>query len=78
MKILLIIIKDNKNILKKETNICATPGCGLEAKLRCPECLKLKITENSYFCGKDCFKKYWLEHKKIHEKCKIKVHLYIA
>lgn len=51
-------------------NICGKTGCKSEAKLRCPECIKLKITANSYFCGKECFKDFWVVHKKIHEECK--------
>lgn len=49
--------------------ICATPGCGKEGKLRCPECVKYKLKDGSFFCGKDCFKGYWAIHKKNHDDC---------
>ncbi len=49
--------------------ICNKPNCGKESKLRCPNCVKLGIKKESYFCGKDCFKSYWAEHRKIHEEC---------
>ena len=42
-------------------------GCSKEAKLRCPNCKKLGIKSESYFCGKECFNSCWAEHKKIHE-----------
>jgi hypothetical protein len=50
---------------------CNTIGCTKDAKLRCPECVKLKIKDESYFCSKDCFKASWSVHKKVHEECKI-------
>lgn len=46
---------------------CNKPGCKNEAHLRCPTCKKYNILKESFFCGKDCFKSYWSEHKKIHE-----------
>lgn len=46
---------------------CNNPGCDKPAKLRCPNCVKLGIKKESYFCGKECFKAYWPEHLKIHE-----------
>ena len=54
---------------KKEEVIykCNKKGCENEAKLRCPNCKKLGIKLESYFCGKECFNSYWSEHKKIHE-----------
>lgn len=30
--------------------ICETPGCGTEAKLQCPTCIKLGIS-GSFFCS---------------------------
>lgn len=56
----------NLSVLK-----CNKTGCTNDGKLRCPECVKLKIKEESYFCGKDCFKSYWGEHKSIHEECRV-------
>lgn len=53
------------------TNKCSKPGCNNDSKLKCPECVKYKIKEGIFFCGKDCFKQYWSEHKKIHKECKI-------
>ena len=55
---------------KKENPIifkCNKPGCENEAKLRCPNCKKLGIKSESYFCGKECFNSFWSEHKKIHD-----------
>jgi hypothetical protein len=52
------------------THKCNKPGCGKDGKLRCPQCIKLKVKSESYFCGKECFTSYWNEHKKIHEECK--------
>jgi methionyl aminopeptidase len=46
---------------------CNKTGCKNEAKLRCPNCKKLGIKSESYFCGKDCFNECWEEHKKIHD-----------
>ena len=42
-------------------------GCEKEANLRCPNCKKLGIKSESYFCGKECFNSCWAEHKKIHD-----------
>ena len=50
-----------------QTHKCNKPGCDKESKLRCPNCKKLGIKEESYFCGKECFQSYWTEHRKIHE-----------
>ncbi|XP_064595511.1 methionine aminopeptidase 1-like [Liolophura sinensis] len=49
--------------------ICETPGCGTEAKLQCPTCIKLGIS-GSFFCSQTCFKGNWGEHKKLHKKSK--------
>ena len=46
--------------------ICWTPGCGKEAKMACPTCIKLGAPP-SRFCDQECFKKSWNEHKKVHE-----------
>ncbi|XP_072164917.1 methionine aminopeptidase 1-like [Diadema setosum] len=51
------------------TNTCETSGCGKEAKLQCPTCIKLQIS-GSYFCSQECFKGSWGEHKKVHKKAK--------
>ena len=56
---------DEKTINHK----CNNPGCNQPAKLRCPNCIKLNIRSESYFCGKECFQSYWPEHKKIHDEC---------
>jgi hypothetical protein len=50
-------------------NMCNKPGCTNEGKLRCPQCVKYKIKEKSYFCSKACFTSYWAVHKNIHEDC---------
>lgn len=54
---------------KEQKNLCNKPGCTNESKLRCPQCVKFKIKDQSYFCGKDCFKSFWGEHTKIHKEC---------
>lgn len=59
--------KTNEPVIE---NICSTPNCGKEAKLRCPNCIKLLIKKESFFCGKDCFKNYWGKHKAVHDECK--------
>lgn len=59
---------ENKNN-SNDTHICNNPNCNNESKLRCPNCKKLGIKKESYFCGKDCFTAYWSEHQKIHEQC---------
>jgi FkbM family methyltransferase len=46
--------------------ICSTILCGKEAKMMCPECIKLGIYP-SHFCGQDCFKSYWKQHNKVHK-----------
>uniref|UniRef100_A0A060TBT5 Methionine aminopeptidase n=1 Tax=Blastobotrys adeninivorans TaxID=409370 RepID=A0A060TBT5_BLAAD len=44
---------------------CSGVDCTNEAsKLKCPTCLKNKV--EAYFCGQDCFKRSWAEHKKTH------------
>ncbi|KAK3089840.1 hypothetical protein FSP39_006979 [Pinctada imbricata] len=48
---------------------CETPGCGKDAKLQCPTCIKLGVP-GSFFCAQDCFKAFWSEHKKVHKKAK--------
>ena len=63
--------EEEKNV---ETHICNNPDCKNEGKLRSPNCHKLGIKKESYFCGKECFKSYWTEHRKIHELCKIKLY----
>jgi methionyl aminopeptidase len=40
-------------------------GCGAEAKLRCPTCIKMKLPD-SFFCGQVCFKANWGMHKLKH------------
>ncbi|XP_074648327.1 methionine aminopeptidase 1-like [Tubulanus polymorphus] len=49
--------------------ICETAGCGNEAKLQCPTCIKLHIP-GSFFCNQECFKNSWKEHKAVHAKAK--------
>ena len=52
---------------KEEIHKCNKKGCEKEANLRCPNCKKLGIKSESYFCGKECFNSCWAEHKKIHD-----------
>ena len=39
--------------------------CSAPSKLKCPTCLKQSLPD-AHFCSQDCFKKNWLEHKKVH------------
>ena len=48
-------------------HLCCTPGCGKPASMACPTCLKLGLPP-SRFCGQECFKNNWNEHKLIHPK----------
>uniref|UniRef100_A0A9J2P1A9 Methionine aminopeptidase n=1 Tax=Ascaris lumbricoides TaxID=6252 RepID=A0A9J2P1A9_ASCLU len=48
-----------------EGAVCASPNCGKAAKLRCPTCIKLHLSD-SYFCSQECFKENWVLHKFIH------------
>ena len=43
--------KEKKEIIHK----CNKAGCEKEANLRCPNCKKLGINDESYFSGKECF-----------------------
>ena len=47
-------------------HICQTKGCGKPAALACPTCLKLGLPP-CRFCGQDCFKANWEEHKAVHK-----------
>lgn len=58
-----------ESIAKENLFLCNKPQCNKEAKLRCPDCKKMQIKKESYFCGKECFKAFWNEHKKVHEEC---------
>ena len=46
---------------------CCTPGCVNPASMACPTCLKLGLPP-SRFCGQECFKGNWNEHKLVHKK----------
>jgi len=56
-----------------ENQVCSAPDCGKPAKMRCPKCSKLDITEGSFFCAQDCFKKNWDQHKAVHKAAKAKM-----
>lgn len=43
---------------------CETPSCDKLGKMKCPTCLKIGIESN--FCGQECFKSFWKQHKIIH------------
>eukprot|EP01070_Trichotokara_eunicae_P002739 Trichotokara_eunicae@DN2873_c0_g1_i2.p1 len=47
-------------------------GCGkeTESKLSCPTCVKLKLPK-AIFCGQECFKTNWSEHKLFHAAKKV-------
>ncbi|KAH0478856.1 MAG: uncharacterized protein KVP18_003209 [Porospora cf. gigantea A] len=44
-------------------------GCTKETSgdLRCPTCAKLDLPD-AWFCGQECFKSSWVEHKIVHKK----------
>lgn len=52
-----------------QLHMCETPGCENEAKLQCPNCIKLKI-QGSFFCSQTCFKGSWELHKALHKLAK--------
>ena len=48
---------------------CSNPACptpDAAATLSCPTCMKLSMVP-AFFCGQDCFKAAWTEHKKLHK-----------
>lgn len=48
---------------------CSNPACPTKeaaATLSCPNCIKLNMAP-CFFCGQDCFKAAWGEHKKLHK-----------
>lgn len=47
------------------SNICNTLGCGKQAALKCPVCLKAGRTVT--YCGQDCFKRDFPLHKVAHK-----------
>jgi methionyl aminopeptidase len=49
-----------------EVYICSSPGCGKPANLACPSCVKLGRPP-SRFCGQECFKASWNDHKAMHK-----------
>ena len=50
-------------------HLCCSPGCSKPAVLACPSCLKLGLPP-SRFCGQECFKESWSEHKAMHKDIK--------
>ncbi|KAM9701327.1 methionine aminopeptidase 1, partial [Menidia menidia] len=52
---------------------CETEGCGRDAKLQCPTCIKLGV-QGSFFCSQECFKGSWASHKLLHKKAKEEKH----
>ncbi|KAI9826739.1 MAG: hypothetical protein M1819_007284 [Sarea resinae] len=45
---------------------CVGVSCEKDADtLQCPTCLKMG--KESFFCGQDCFKRSWVEHKAVHK-----------
>ena len=58
---------EGKKEKEEKVHTCNNKGCSKEAKLRCPNCKKLGIKAESYFCGKECFQASWAEHKNIHD-----------
>jgi hypothetical protein len=66
----------SQNEAVEKINKCNKKGCDKDSKLRCPDCKKLRIKDESYFCGKECFKSYWNEHKQLHVECKYDIIIY--
>eukprot|EP00049_Salpingoeca_infusionum_P025307 m.18513 g.18513 ORF g.18513 m.18513 type:complete len:395 (-) comp7892_c0_seq1:2267-3451(-) len=52
------------------SKVCAGVDCGAEGKMRCPTCVKLGLTNGSYFCNQACFKRNWATHKLVHKSAK--------
>lgn len=50
-------------------HVCSSHGCNKPAVLACPSCLKLGLPP-SRFCGQECFKSSWSEHKSMHKDVK--------
>lgn len=61
--------EENSTPAASSSHICTTPGCGKEAKMGCPTCLKLGLPP-ARFCGQECFKSYWETHKLLHKAIK--------
>ncbi len=63
--------KEESNELPQQnaTKACATPDCTQAATMQCPTCIKMDL-EPTYFCGQDCFSKFWKFHKLCHTKQK--------
>jgi len=51
-----------------DMGVCCSPGCGvvLQKRRECPICKQMGIA-GSFFCSKECYKKNWQKHKKIHQ-----------
>eukprot|EP01036_Dinobryon_divergens_P035710 gene35710-46325_t len=45
---------------------CNAKNCGKKSNFQCPNCQKLGIEKESFFCSKECFKVSWKDHKRIH------------
>lgn len=61
--------EENARRAATDVGICCSPGCGvvLQNRRECPICKEMNIP-GSYFCSRDCYKKNWQKHKKIHQK----------
>ena len=55
-----------KKMSEVAPQLCCSPGCGKPASLACPTCLKLSLPP-SRFCGQECFKASWNDHKLLHK-----------
>lgn len=51
---------------------CASPGCTnpIINRLACPKCIQLGISPPSYYCGQECFKNNYSQHKQVHNLAK--------
>lgn len=61
----LVIIHFDFRMAEILNQTCAGAGCDKPAKLRCPTCSKLSLTD-TYFCDQKCFQSNWVDHKKSH------------
>lgn len=56
----------NRNEVSESHYTCSTIDCNKVAELACPTCLKLGLLP-ARFCGQECFKSSWNEHKLMHK-----------
>ena len=62
-------IQVDEQVTPETQYLCSSHGCIRPAVLACPSCLKLGLPP-SRFCGQECFKSSWNEHKAMHKDVK--------